>query len=135
MTDTFEEQYQDVLQNIEFAIVNVARANPELIDYDVERAVDHLSRHYSAEVRNRTVTLPQLNEDRQQIFDSIQAMCELRLGRAEMTSEGGEALSMEATITVEEIVACLKRIRKSIKRWSKQGGRQGYLTFVDQFIT
>ena len=33
-----------------------------------------------------------------------------------------------------KIIACLKRIRKSINRWHRRGGHQGYLTFVDQYI-
>jgi hypothetical protein len=36
--------------------------------------------------------------------------------------------------TIDEIIACLKRIRKSINRWNKVGGRQGYLIFVSDFI-
>jgi hypothetical protein len=35
---------------------------------------------------------------------------------------------------VDVIIACLKRIRKSVEKWNKQGGRQGYLTFVEQFV-
>ena len=35
---------------------------------------------------------------------------------------------------MEVIVACLKRIRESIQRWNKEGGRQGYLTFVQRFV-
>ena len=37
-------------------------------------------------------------------------------------------------VPVVEIVSCLKRVRKSINRWSREAGRQGYLTFVSQFI-
>ena len=39
-----------------------------------------------------------------------------------------------APISPEEAVLCLKRIRKSIARWTKVGGRQGYLTFVSQYV-
>jgi len=31
-------------------------------------------------------------------------------------------------------MACLRRIRKSVERWNKRGGQQGYVTFVNQFI-
>lgn len=65
-----KERYEDVLQNIEFAIVNVYREHPDLLDSHVD----------------------------------------------------------------EEIVACLKRIRKSVGRWNKRGGRQGCLTFIQQYI-
>jgi hypothetical protein len=36
--------------------------------------------------------------------------------------------------TVDEIIACLKRIRRSIQFWQKKGGRQGYLTFISEFV-
>jgi len=36
--------------------------------------------------------------------------------------------------TTEEIVACLKRIHKSIGRWTKQSGKRGYLEFAGRFI-
>jgi hypothetical protein len=36
--------------------------------------------------------------------------------------------------TLDEIVACLKRVRTSVKRWHKSGGRRGYLDFVSQYI-
>ena len=60
-----EEEYEDVLQNIEFAIVSVARRDPLLVDFDVENAVNGLIAHY---------------------------------------------------------------------RWNEEGGRQGYLTFIQRFI-
>ena len=123
-----------MLQNLEFAIVSVARQVPTLVDYDVESALENLLRHYSAEAQNRTVTLPQLNTDRQAIFDRVQAMCEWRLGRSNALTAGELASPMPRTISVSELVACLKRIRKSVQRWTKQRGRRGYLTFLDQFI-
>lgn len=134
MSQNFEEEYQDILQNIEFAIVSVARENPALVDYDVETTLDNLIRHYSAQAQARAVTLRPLNEERQAIFERVQAMCEWRLGHTEFTTDREETLPAMEPCSVEEIVACLKRIRKSVQRWTKRGGRQGYLTFVDGFI-
>ena len=37
-------------------------------------------------------------------------------------------------ITAEEMYKCLKRIRDSIRKWTKRAGRQGYLTYLDQFF-
>ncbi len=34
----FEEQYEDVLQNIEFTIVRIYREKPVLTDYEVQSA-------------------------------------------------------------------------------------------------
>jgi hypothetical protein len=36
--------------------------------------------------------------------------------------------------TVEEMIACLKFIRRSIERWNKRGGQRGYLDFVSQYV-
>lgn len=38
----FEEEYLDVLQNIEFAIVNVYRREQALTDYDVSKIMSVL---------------------------------------------------------------------------------------------
>lgn len=134
MPQKLEEEFEDVLQNLEFAIVSVARQVPTLVDYDVESTLDNLIRYYSAEAQSRTVTLPPLNADRQAIFDRVQAMCEWRLGRSNALTAEELAGPSPRTINASEVVACLKRIRKSVQRWTKQGGRRGYLTFVDQFI-
>ena len=41
---------------------------------------------------------------------------------------------MIEAIPVSELVGCLRKIQKSIPRWSGQGGRQGYLKFVSQYV-
>jgi hypothetical protein len=131
----FEEEYQDVLQNIEFAIVSTYHQHAELLDYDVETALSALIRAYQAEQSGRPVNPPALNELRQELFEAVKSMCEWRLGRAELMREGKpEGLPGPEPITINEIIACLKRIRKSVQKWNKRGGRQGYLTFVEQFI-
>src|ERR1017187_9071566 len=44
-----EDEYLDVLQNIEFAIMRVFRADRSLLDLDAKDAVAALIRHYRAE--------------------------------------------------------------------------------------
>ncbi len=46
-----EERYMDVLQNIEFAIVEVHKRTPLLVDFDVENALSALINHYQAQMR------------------------------------------------------------------------------------
>jgi hypothetical protein len=38
------------------------------------------------------------------------------------------------SISVPELIACLKRLRKSVRFWNEQGGRQGYLNYVREFL-
>jgi len=127
----FGENNLDVLQNIEFAIVEVYRADPSLLDIDVQDAIDALARRYHAEEAQRTPpqTIPSGRAER--VFRSVQAMCEWRLGRALIP---GETEKIAPGIPVSELVECLRKIQKSIPRWSRQGGRKGYLDFIIQYI-
>ncbi len=62
-------------------------------------------------------------------------MCEMRLGRDSMRDKKGKEVKLDMKpITVEEIIACLKRIRKSVEGWYKRGGRRGYYEFIRQFV-
>ena len=134
---TFEDQYVDVLQNLEFAIVQLARKHPELTDWHAQSAVSALMRLYKADVAGKEIRDPSARLDplAQEVYDLMHVMADWRLGREEILDEDGEPLEMPyEPITAQEMVDCLKRIRKSIERWTKWGGRQGYLRYVDDFF-
>lgn len=126
---TFEEEYLDVLQNIEAAIVGAYRGNGELTDYEVDKALNGLWMEYRAEQAGKTAGPVNMNERVQQVYSAVKIMCEWRLGRAAF--DDGREIKLEPK-TADEIMACLKRIRKSVDFWTKKGGRQGYLTFIDE---
>lgn len=128
----FEDDYLDVLQNIEFAIVSVYREQPELRDYAVMHALDALIQYYRAESRGQTRPQVNLPEKEALIFQRTQQLCEFRLGRGSLGTEAAVLPTQDKT--VDEILACLRRIRKSVDRWNKHGGLQGYLKFASQFI-
>ena len=136
MSISFEEQYEDVLQNIEFEIISSYRERPEEIsDWSVEAALDALIRAYGAEHTGRTLRPARLSEAEQAIYDRVKGMCEWRLGRAQIEVEqGSPILPATALNTLDEIVACLKRVRTSVKRWHKSGGRRGYIDFVSRYV-
>lgn len=130
-----EEEYTDVLQNIEFAIVSVHQEHPLLVDFDVENALNALINRYYAESTQHAPRLVNLNERAQLVYERVEAMCEWRLGREKPFTAEGEVIDAEfVPVTFDVILACLKRIRKSVQRWNKEGGRQGYLTFIGRFI-
>jgi len=138
---TFEEEYQDVLQNIEFGIVRVYQQHPEMVDWDALRAIESLIQVYSAEAQGKRAAPRVLAGLSSQVAESVKAMCEWRLGRDSVVDAGGHLIADENGNPIEippksldEMVACLKRIRRSIQYWSKEGGRQGYLKFVSQFV-
>jgi hypothetical protein len=62
-------------------------------------------------------------------------MCEWRLGRETIDKNEKQFQKKKPeSISVEEIISCLKRIRKSVEMWNKQSGRKGYLQYIDQFL-
>jgi len=69
------------------------------------------------------------------VYEAVQMMCEWRLGKEDIfQTETGEPGPQPEPVSIEVIIACLKRIRKSVERWNREGGRQGYLTFIERFI-
>ena len=134
LNQRFEDQYLDVLQNIESAIVQAYREHPDLADGNVDRALEGLVRLYQAEARGRAAPVLRLRELEQQVYDGVKEMCDWRMHRPEPDpQEPDRPVFLPGTpLTVEEIIACLKRIRKSIALWTKQGGRQGYLDYIAQ---
>jgi hypothetical protein len=130
-----EEEYMDVLQNIEFGIVSIYRERAEMSDYDVMRTLEALIDSYTAEKIGRPPRDLRLSDLEHHLMDAVRGMCEWRLGRGALP--GGPASSGNAAPepnTVDEIILCLKRVLKSVRRWNKEGGRQGYLNFVIQYV-
>ena len=125
-----DSKHLDVLQNIEFGIVEIYRADRSLLDVDASDAMDALVYHYRAVESQRTPTLRPLSEPAGRVFRSVQQMCEWRLGNA----PGLGQVDVIQGIPVAELVTCLRTIQKSIPRWSRQGGRKGYLDFISQYV-
>ena len=126
-----EEEHTDILQNMEFAINSVHKENPTMSDHSVTRAVDALIEHYRAVARNHVPKATRLDDPDSIIFHHVWMMCEYRLGRSVI---GGEPLPDELVTTPDVILACLRRIKKSVEFWNEYGGRQGYLTYISNFI-
>jgi hypothetical protein len=124
----------DVLQNIEMAIVSVYRERGDLLDYDVNKVLNLLWKEYRNEQIHKPTLMPTLNANAQSVYDKVKAMCEWRLGRTDMTGKDKAIRVKPESISNDEILECLKRIRKSVDLWNKEDGRQGYLYFIDNNI-
>jgi hypothetical protein len=129
-----EEEHQDVLQNLEFSIIQVYRDEPDLIDAEVLTAIEALVRRYGAEAQGKTISNRPIREIAKRVMEAVQTMCEWRLGRFVLQDDKGNPVESPSPKTVDDIVACLKRIQSSIRFWTQKGGRQGYLQFIQQFI-
>ena len=130
-----EEEFLDVLQNIETAIVGVYKSQPALLDVEVLDALDGLIRVYTWENERRGTPTIRLSDRPQRVYEGCRRICEWRLGRQPLNSN--EALRNEDSdeeLTTAEVLLCLQRIRSSVRLWNRQGGRQGYLDYVRQFL-
>lgn len=129
-----EEDHQDVLQNLEFAIISLYRQTPDLIDAEVLTAIEALIRIYGAEAQGKSVRDRPIRGLSQKLAEAVKEMCEFRLGRSRPIDSESNSVEIPPPISLDVLVACLKRIQSSIKFWSKREGRQGYLNYVQQFI-
>jgi hypothetical protein len=127
-----ENDYLDVLQNIENAIIVVARKEPLVLDYDIINALEALRRSYEADNLGRRTPTLRLGEQAQQVFNAVQGICEMRLGRIGLKTKKSQPLIEPVSCPV--MIECLKRIEKSARLWNKKGGRRGYVEFVSNFI-
>jgi hypothetical protein len=144
----FEEKYKKELFAMESAIVSIYEDHPQMADYSVMEALDNLIRGYEAESNGRVASSRRMEPLDQQIYKKVGAICEMLMHRGKLVDEDGNDVSLSElsadelalvppnfpAITLEEVLACLKRIRKSVTRWNKANGRRGYLDFVQEYL-
>ncbi len=123
------EEYPDVLQNIEFAAVRVWQKHPEVTNYSVMWAYDAAIAYYQAIARGQAPKPVNLTGLDAKVFAAVQEICEWRLGRTPAPKA-----SEVTPLAVEDLVACLKRLRKSVDFCTREGGRQGYLQHIQKFL-
>lgn len=123
--------HMDILMSLESMIQSIYQQEPDLMDFEVKKAVEALTRHYKAVERGRRPPTIRLTGNAENIREVLELICEWQLGN-KSTDSGLPAINDPVTANV--IVKCLRRIKKSIDLWTKQGGRQGYLNYVSHFL-
>ncbi|MCL1078750.1 hypothetical protein D5R81_12325 [Parashewanella spongiae] len=117
----FEDKFIVELEAIETAIAEVYRSNSETYDSQVDRALGSVISNLKAQQKNRPSQPNSYSGVDLQLYQTISQTTQT-------------LLEDETDLTVEDVINCLKTVRKSVKRWNKQNGRQGYLTFIDRFV-
>ncbi|MBI4770289.1 MAG: hypothetical protein HY784_07745, partial [Chloroflexi bacterium] len=90
----FEEKYEDVLQNLEFAIAGVYREHPDMLDADALSGVEWLIRLYNAEAKGRASALAPPAGLAGEVVRAARAMCDWRPGRTAAETESGQAFQL-----------------------------------------
>lgn len=123
------EDYRDVLQNIEAVVASIWRGHPEMTNYAVMRAYEAAITRYNAEARQLTPKPVNLTGLDAKLYEEVSGICEWRLGRS-----ANSDTPKPKPIPVEDLVACLRKLHKSVDFWTKEGGRQGYLRYIQNFV-
>jgi hypothetical protein len=105
-----------------------------MVDHDVRRTLEAVMDSYKAEKIGRAPRQVFLSPTEQELFQAVRATCEWRLGRQSLTAEGVKEVPTVTPKTVDEILLCLKRLVKSVHTWNREGGQQGYLSFIIQYV-
>src|SRR5258708_28499192 len=105
-----EEEYLDVLQNIEIGIIAEFRKDRSILDSDALEAVNALVRYFDA---GRSGA--RLGVRSQRIFDTVRNLVQFRL------EPDGERAPLNTTA---EMLKCLKRIASSLSFSPEERGRQ-----------
>ena len=133
----FEMKNQGTLASIELAIVECFRAQSGLTDHDIEEAINAVLPAYEPTKRDTSGRVARLSPMAREVFTQISAVCRVMSDPDKLATEAGEPLAMEMrikSVSAETMSACLKRIRKSVQFWRRDGGLRGYLTFINETI-
>jgi hypothetical protein len=126
-----EPNHIDSLQNLEFVVARFYRADPELTDFAVQQAYDSLLDKYGAEQRGTQRRPRQLNEIQQALAADVEVICEMLLG---LTQPDSEFPPQPEPIDLTVLIRCLRKLQNSLKKWTKNYGRRGYLDFISPHL-
>jgi hypothetical protein len=118
---------------LETLIDSYASSDESVIDLHVLEAIEACRRLFGAEAQGRTFQ-PRLGDERvRQLFAGLRGASEMLLGREspDLRDRGTEPSD---PISIDTLIQCFKQLERSVKLWSKQGGRKGYLLYIRQFL-
>ena len=126
-----EEKYEDVLQNIEFAVVSFDKKSMPLRDEHCLKAYDLLKKKYIGEMRgwkleNTVIEDPIVSE----LVTAIIPYSDLRLGKVAVQEPGVVFKSVDHNA----IIKCFEKLSKSVNKWKTGKNSRRYIEFVSNFI-
>lgn len=129
-----EEKYLDELSHVELPIVAIDRQQEEMRDLHVIKALEALERHYRQLVVGKEPSLPNdMGEVELQVFTAVlYNLAEQSGGPDEAPPPARRSFSraLREPTRQEIYLACIRKVLKSAKFWTKERGERGYLDFV-----
>jgi hypothetical protein len=123
----------DILYPIELTVLREWAREPSLIDLEVSDVFDALARRYVLEDRGQTMKPLRLSPKAERLYEALIGVAEALAGRRTPPDEKLR-IPFRTDVTPSELAAGFKRLSKSVGTWSEQGGRQGYLEYIDEFL-
>jgi hypothetical protein len=126
----FEEQYRDSLQKMEAIFVFAYRKKTIGTDYSVMRILESMIDTYTAAKIGRNPRDFSLSNQETTVFNDLKGICEWRRG---IKISGLDDLKKQP-LAIDDIILCLKQITRSVQKWNKRGGKNGYLEFINPYF-
>jgi hypothetical protein len=119
------------LRELEATMIALWKKHPEMTDYVAQRAYEGVFQHYRALLRGQP---PKACGEKGVDLEAFNVV----LAAAESLRTRGVALktkdSPAGPIALETLVNYLRELSKSVARNTARNGRQGYLSFVRDFV-
>ncbi len=121
MQDRWINEHLDLLQNIEFAIVQADKSTPGLLDKHAEEGLRLVIQRRTAAARGNSVKpLPEQGKSAA-VAEMVEEILQMRKG-------------LKSKETPEDVLRALKEIRASVRRHTRIDGPRGYLNFIHRFV-
>lgn len=112
----FAEEHAEILEPIERLVCGFYAKKLINHDYDTIRVYDALTAYYKAIVTNFPLPTLKLTSDSEKtLYNNI--------------------VEMSEKYDAKEMLECIKLLKKSALLWNKELGSQGYLNYINQFIS
>lgn len=126
----------DILFNIEHAILGYYRKEPNLRDQEVILVLENLINNLRARITKRPYTNPTLDDPCASLYSTILAILEMvHLDQDEQPKVKRFSRALREASAEEKVLAALRKVEKSAKRWTARNGQRGYLDFISNTLS
>ena len=130
-----EEEFENLMLNIDIQVVSISSKMPELSDFGVDKVFNAFLSKYKALWKGREPKEVSFGSPENELYLLIKDMCDFFTGDSETWGEGEYLIELDTEkVSYETMIAVFKRFRKSVKTWTKRGGSKGYIYYISQFL-
>jgi len=127
------------MQTIESTVKRFREEFPKLVDTEVEYAYKQLKLYYDGLAKGKNMTEPTSTIERRQalideLLNTIETREEMQADEYIVNNEEYKPAGRPIPSLASFYVICLNRLYKSVRFWTKEHGKTGYLNFICYFV-